>query len=124
MMEKRTYCLNKFMVFIVIIVVFLGSRSFSQFSETIPTDYWVYSVIEELKIRGYFRGLPQGYKPYSRIDVAKEIIKEKDKAQNNFEKELFKKLEDEFADEINFLNAQRINLNLSLIHISEPTRPY
>ena len=114
-MEKGTYCLNKFMVFIVIIIVFLGSRSFSQFSETIPTDYWVYSVIEELKIRGYFRGLPQGYKPYSRIDVAKEIIKEKDKAQNNFEKELFKKLEDEFADEINFLNTQRINLNNDLV---------
>ncbi len=98
--------LTKFAIFITITIVFLRGYSFSQFSETIPTDYWVYSIIEELKIRGYFRELPQGYKPYSRIEVARQIVKEKEKSINDFEKRLFKMLEEEFGDEINFLQMQ------------------
>ncbi|MEM2297744.1 MAG: hypothetical protein QXH10_10020, partial [Ignisphaera sp.] len=41
-------------IFFIIKIIFILNNSFSQFSETIPADYWVYSVIEELKIRGYF----------------------------------------------------------------------
>lgn len=106
---------TKFVIFIIVITIFLAHHSFSQFSETIPTDYWVYSIIEELKIRGYFRELPQGYKPYSRIEIARQIIKEKGKAINEFEKGLFKMLDEEFRDEINLLQMQgQLNsLNLS-----------
>lgn len=87
-------------------VIFLCYQLEAQFHETIPTDYWIYEIVEELKVHGYFKGLSQGYKPYSRIAIAKEIVREKDKVHTDFEKRLFKMLEDEFADEINFLNTR------------------
>lgn len=87
-------------------IVLFSQISFAQFTETIPTDYWVYKVIEELKVRGYFRELPNGYKPYSRIDIAKQIINEKEKVKSELEISLFKMLEDEFRDEINFLTLK------------------
>lgn len=117
MWANKKSCLSKFTIFIVTIITFLVNRSFSQFSETISTDYWVYSIIEELKIRGYFRELPQGYKPYSRIEIAKSIVKEKIKATNDFEKGLFKMLEEEFKDEINFLHAQDQSNSSNLLKI-------
>ncbi|MCX7761397.1 MAG: capsule assembly Wzi family protein [Candidatus Kryptonium sp.] len=88
----------------------LTIESFAQFNETIPTDYWVYSIIEELKVRGHFRNLPQGYKPYSRIEIAKAILAEKNKAQDDFQKKLFKMLEDEFADEIAYLTFNNLKM--------------
>ena len=99
-------CLTKFTIFIVIAVVFLENFSFAQFSETIPTDYWIYHIIEELKLRGYFRELPQGYKPYSRIEISRHIVKENTRVKNDFERKLFKILEEEFRDEIDFLYTQ------------------
>jgi hypothetical protein len=61
---------KKFFIFLIFAFDFV----FAQFQETMPTDYWVYKIIEELKLRGYFRELPQGYKPYSRIEVARQIL--------------------------------------------------
>ena len=119
MRADKKSCPSKFAILIVIIIIFLENRSFSQFSETIPTDYWVYSIIEELKVRGYFRELPQGYKPYSRIEVAKQIVKENTKITNDFEKGLFKMLEEEFGDEINFLHAQEQSNSSNLLKDSD-----
>jgi hypothetical protein len=90
-----------------ILLIFAFDFVFAQFQETMPTDYWVYKIIEELKLRGYFRGLPQGYKPYSRIEVARQILDAK--PLNDFDEKLFKMLEDEFQDEINFLNSNSKN---------------
>ncbi len=72
-------------------------------------DYWVYDIIEQLKLRGFFRNLPQGAKPYSRADIAKLILQEKDKVKNEFEKSLFDKLLKEFKYEIEFLSDKNHN---------------
>ena len=90
-----------------LLFVFAVEIIFAQFQETIPTDYWIYKLVEELKLRGYFRGLPQGYKPYSRIEVVKQILDEG--VSGEFERKLFKMLEDEFQDEIKFLTSNDKN---------------
>jgi len=94
-MRKFDYVEKIFSLF-----VFAVEIIFAQFQETIPTDYWIYKLVEELKLKGYFRGLPQGYKPYSRIEVVKQILDEG--VSGEFERKLFKMLEDEFQDEIKF----------------------
>jgi hypothetical protein len=101
--ESKIIMYKKFFIFLIFAFDFV----FAQFQETMPTDYWVYKIIEELKLRGHFRELPQGYKPYSRIEVARQILDAR--PLNAFDVKLFKILEDEFQDEINFLNSNSKN---------------
>ena len=43
--------------------------------QAIPTDYWVYESIRKIQILGSLQELPLGSKPYSRSDIASELVK-------------------------------------------------
>ncbi len=91
------------------LIPFLSAHA--QFNETMPTDYWVYDIIDQLKLRGFFRTLPQGAEPYTRAEIAKLILTERDSAKNEFEKSLFEKLSQEFKYEIESLSDTSHNFS-------------
>ena len=46
----------------------------SQVNETIPTDSWIYESVKILQIGGYFRVLDQGAQPYTRQEIAQQLV--------------------------------------------------
>lgn len=85
-------------------------------TETIPVGdeiyEWVYEYVDQLYLRGYFRELHTGTKPFYRGEIALSILSLKDKIEKKeiqpteTEKWLIQKLENEFSYEIFSLVAK------------------
>jgi hypothetical protein len=75
------------------------------FSQSVPTNSWVYTSIHKLQIMGKLRDLPIGSKPYSRISIAEELInfKADSLSQISHQRVDYQLLVDEFEIEIKYL---------------------
>lgn len=71
---------------------------------TYPLDHWTYKVIDELITRGYFHGLNYVTKPFSRNDLAKELIKiDSISIKPSIDDYLIQLLKEELNNELNSL---------------------
>ncbi len=85
--------------------------------ETVPVGdksyEWIYDYIDKLYLRGYFKEIHIGTKPYYRGDIAKALIDLRKKIESEnlklgpFEKYLFHQLEDEFEPEMVSLEKRK-----------------
>lgn len=74
-------------------------------SVNVPLDHWVYRFIERFEAKGILRGLGDGIKPFTRIEMARAINLVGQKAKqggqlSRIEKEELQLLQVEFSDEL------------------------
>lgn len=65
---------------IVFVIVFIIAQLFPNFklyagvNETLPTYHWVYDYVEELRLRGFLLELNLAKKPFTRGEIASELV--------------------------------------------------
>lgn len=78
--------------------------------ETLPTYHWSYSVIDQLRLRGYFPKLFISRRPFMRGDIARSLqtlqteIEAGARQPSKMERWLLNQLNDEFSDELTALS--------------------
>ncbi|MBT4398776.1 MAG: hypothetical protein HOD37_04780 [Bacteroidetes bacterium] len=89
---------------LILILILFPLRSPAQ---SLPTGHWVYASIRKLQILGNFENLSTGSLPYSRLDIAKElvILAESHDTLPNLQHPELELLIREFRTEIKFLET-------------------
>ena len=101
--------MKKLHIFIVTgILMGISLFCFAGVNETLPTHHWAYNYIEALQVRGYLLELNTLQLPYTRGEIARQLVKEESGKENwsLFVKEIFHELLAEFSQEINVLNNE------------------
>jgi hypothetical protein len=103
-------------VFLISLFLLVPVKAEAGQTETIPVgdeiNEWVYEYIDQLYLRGYFRELHIGTKPFNRGEIAQSILSLKDKIEKGeihpleIEQRLIQKIENEFSYEIASLTAK------------------
>ncbi len=78
-MKRRIYILIKGVLFVFFVTC---SFSYASLLENIPLNSWVYPVVDELWVQGFFPELHKNIKPYSRGEVASFLIQIQEKIKN------------------------------------------
>jgi len=109
--------MKKLHIFIVT-GIFMGISlfCFAEVNETLPTHHWAYNYIDALQDRGYLLELNTLQLPYTRGEIARQLVKEESGKENwsLFVKEIFHELLAEFSQEINVLNSEQDKESLLL----------
>lgn len=93
--------LRKLLLLFIILFLF-SNAGFSQ--EIVPLSSWIYQSVDFLQAAGYFRGLDQGNRPWSRRDIASEMINiDYKEISNQSAKVELERLRYEFQSEIEAL---------------------
>ena len=80
----------------------------SQINETIPTDSWIYESVKILQIAGYFRNLDQGAQPYTRQEIAQQLVDIDDEVIDNKSVEIeYQRSAAEFNRDIAYLENNK-----------------
>lgn len=112
---------NLFLVVTLFLIFFLFKSSNSTTLENLPIQSWVYPVIDQLYVQGFFQKLHKNLKPYKRGEIARYLldinkkIKRKVLFLSPYQKWLIKKLNLEFKEEIEALaeRKQRIKYGIN-----------
>ena len=93
---------------LLLLLIFLSSFVFAQINETIPTDSWIYESVKILQISGYFRDLDQGAQPYTRQEIARQLICINDEMMDNKSVKIeYQRLMTEFSRDISYLENSK-----------------
>ena len=63
-----------FSLLFIITQLFPNVRSYAGVRETLPTYHWVYDYVEELRLRGFLLELNMAKKPFTRGEIASELV--------------------------------------------------
>ena len=95
-------------VFIVVCLFAPGARA--ALEETLPTYHWAYAYLDQLRTRGYLQGLNMAHGPFTRGEVARELLAEQkriaDSPMTLRVSWLYRALSDEFVAEMNSLSGE------------------
>jgi hypothetical protein len=76
------------------------------FSQSLPTSHWAYKSIRKLQVSGYFKSLPKGILPYSRIEIAHDLNIILNDQENNISHQEIYLLRDEFKNELEIIKEE------------------
>lgn len=111
----------KFGILVCCVALLTASLSYAQDDYTIPVDNWSYSVIQQLQNRGYLLDLSPGFKPYTRIQVAKALVKLRKSTDVSklpqVDRWLIEKLDKEFSYGMRVVEARQANPDTSFVGV-------
>ena len=106
-------------IVVCLIGILTASLAYAQDEYSIPVDNWSYGVIQQLQNRGYLLDLSPGFKPYTRSEVAKALVKLKKHVDLSkvpqADRWLIEKLESEFSYDIRIVTAKDSNADTSFV---------
>lgn len=90
--------------FLLVLLLATTQRSWADPSVNVPLDHWGYGFLERCEARGILRGIGNGIKPFSRMEMARALVavEEGDETQGRLtgiDREQLRLLMREFADE-------------------------
>ena len=100
-----------------LVLFFIASLASASPLEKIPTDSWVYPIIDRLYTSGLFPQLHRSLRPYTRGQVSEYLVQIRGKESNgelpleDWQRWLIEKLEDEFKYEIEQLESESQPVN-------------